>query len=44
MVQTITEGQVKADMGALTTAAEQAIRDKREMEEREHNEKSTIDV
>jgi len=44
MIQTITEGQVKADMGALTTAAEQAIRDKREMEEREHNEKSTIDV
>lgn len=33
LVQTITEGQVKADMGALTSAAEHVIREKRELEE-----------
>lgn len=35
LVQTITSGEVKADMGALTTAAEQRIREQRELEETE---------
>lgn len=35
MVCTITTGEVKADMGALTTAAEKVIREKRELEEAE---------
>lgn len=30
LVQTVAGGQVKADMGALTPAAERAIREKRE--------------
>lgn len=33
LVRTITSGEVKADMGALTTAAEQRIREQRELEE-----------
>jgi hypothetical protein len=33
MIRTITSGEVKADMGALTTAAEQRIREQRELEE-----------
>lgn len=35
MIRTITSGEVKADMGALTSAAEHVIREKRELEEAE---------
>lgn len=35
LIRTITSGEVKADMGALTTAADRVIREKRELEEAE---------
>ncbi len=35
LARTITIGEVEADMGALTTAAEERIREQRELEERQ---------